>query len=240
MGVIVVLAAFAAGTYISSHLTPSTAPLSLEVAANLTAGPHPFAVHLTAEAAGGQPPYSYAWTLGDGTTAAGAAVNHTYLAWGTFVATAVVTDRSGASVVASRTLHVLPAHRQSSAINATNQTLGPGGSHAWVAPVTVPTTAASAWLNGTVRVTGCSLSGNCRAFAEVLSVSDMTNLTKGGTVSNPVWCSGTGGNCTGVENVSFSVALQPYAGETLYFVVYNSDTVWSQTVSAHAQFSVDY
>ncbi|SDF27016.1 PKD repeat-containing protein [Blastococcus aurantiacus] len=51
---------------------------------------------------------SYAWTLGDGTTATGRTVSHTYGAGGTYVVGLTVTDAAGATSTSSRLVQVSP------------------------------------------------------------------------------------------------------------------------------------
>ncbi len=67
-------------------------------------GVAPLSVTLTASASGGQTPYTYAWDLGDGSTASGSSVTHTYASVGNFGAKVTATD--GASKSASTTVYV--------------------------------------------------------------------------------------------------------------------------------------
>ena len=81
-------------------------PSTLQVSAQAIppSGVAPLSVTLTASASGGQPPYAYAWDLGDGSTASGPSVTHTYGSVGTFGAKVTVTD--GASKTAATTVYV--------------------------------------------------------------------------------------------------------------------------------------
>lgn len=75
--------------------------LQVTVSANPSSGYAPLATTLTAYASGGSAPYVYAWNLGDGSSATGASVSHTYQNAGTYNATVQVTDAAGQVVVGS-------------------------------------------------------------------------------------------------------------------------------------------
>lgn len=62
-------------------------------------------VGFTAETVGGQAPLSYAWDLGDGSTATGTSVTHTYADPGRYDATVTVTDDLGRTAQ-----HTIPVH----------------------------------------------------------------------------------------------------------------------------------
>jgi len=57
---------------------------------------------------GGTGPYTYSWALGDGSTAIGPTVSHTYLKSGNYTATLVVTDSSATiqTYTATRVMNV--------------------------------------------------------------------------------------------------------------------------------------
>jgi hypothetical protein len=55
---------------------------------------------------GGVPPYTVAWTFGDGGAGAGTTAAHTYMSPGTFTATAMVTDSKGSSAQASSSVSI--------------------------------------------------------------------------------------------------------------------------------------
>jgi len=65
------------------------------------------AVTFTASASGGSSPYSHSWDFGDGTTATGASVSHSYLLPGTYSVTLIVTDSNGQTVTTSQSITVL-------------------------------------------------------------------------------------------------------------------------------------
>src|SRR5262249_53307952 len=64
------------------------------------------AVTFQGSASGGSSPYSYAWNFGDGTTATGQAVSHTYANDGSYTATLKVTDPTGATASSSAAVTV--------------------------------------------------------------------------------------------------------------------------------------
>jgi len=73
-------------------------------------GPAPLDVAFTTTVVGGSPPYTYAWTFGDGGTGTGADPDHTYVSPGTYVAEVEVTDaaaRTGSATVT--TIVTVPA-----------------------------------------------------------------------------------------------------------------------------------
>lgn len=75
----------------------SVEPLSVTAQATATSGNAPLYSGLDATVSGGVPPYSYYWTLGDGTTSHQSSVGHTYDEEGSYTAKVVVTDSQGRS-----------------------------------------------------------------------------------------------------------------------------------------------
>ncbi|HZY92160.1 MAG TPA: PKD domain-containing protein [Thermoplasmata archaeon] len=71
---------------------PARTPPSVTGGPNVSHALAPLPVGFNVSATGGSPPYSFAWQFGDGGSAAGARVNHTYAAPGFFNATVTVTD----------------------------------------------------------------------------------------------------------------------------------------------------
>ncbi|HKC20300.1 MAG TPA: PKD domain-containing protein, partial [Candidatus Dormibacteraeota bacterium] len=86
-------------------------PMSVSASAAPVAGTEPLAVAFTASAAGGLAPYTFGWQFGDGTSASGTAVTHSYGA-GSFGPTLTVHDSAGGTwtaTVASINVQALPA-----------------------------------------------------------------------------------------------------------------------------------
>ncbi len=66
--------------------------LAVQIIADPTTGAAPFSVFFNSTATGGAPPYSYAWTFGDGGNGTGQWIDHTYTTAGTYQAMVTVTD----------------------------------------------------------------------------------------------------------------------------------------------------
>jgi PKD repeat protein len=88
---------------------PSTEPFSVSLIASATSGPAPLKVGFEGLVRGGQGPYSYSWTFGDGATSTSANPSHTYSAPGTYVATLTVRDAGSARAAYSVTISVRSA-----------------------------------------------------------------------------------------------------------------------------------
>jgi PKD repeat protein len=230
---LVVASGLAVVGFVSSTRPASPAPLQAMVQINRTSGPHPLTVAVSAVVTGGTPPYHYTWTFGDGGTASAAVASHVYHTRGTYQVLLHVTDQNNhTAVAASVTVNVAAVHQQTTFLNATSQSLGAGESMAWIRAISIPSTENSTWVYGETNVTGCSAGGNCDAYVEILDAQDEANLTKGGVVANPIWCFEVNGTCQSTRSASVAVNLDNLAGETVYFVVFNDDLVFSQTVSA--------
>jgi PKD repeat protein len=80
------------------------------------------ATAITALVSGGSPPFTLAWTLGDGTSAVGATVNHTYAASGSYSIALTVTDSVGVAVSAKATLTVQSVPSNSGTTSLTSGT----------------------------------------------------------------------------------------------------------------------
>ncbi len=93
--------------FIGKGVTENQRP-AVTVTASVAQGKAPLKVDFTAASTDpeGDLPLSYAWSFGDGATATGAAVSHTYTAAGTFSATATVTDARGAAGTAKAVITV--------------------------------------------------------------------------------------------------------------------------------------
>jgi PKD repeat protein len=63
-------------------------------------------VHFTGSASGGTQPYTYSWDFGDGFTATGVSVSHSYLLPGTYTVTLTVSDANGQTATLSKTITV--------------------------------------------------------------------------------------------------------------------------------------
>jgi PKD domain len=237
---LVLASGVAAAAYWPFPRPVATAPLAATIDINRTSGPHPFLVSVEANVSGGSPPYQYAWTFGDGGFAVTASATHQYSTHGNFQVLLRVTDHQNRTASAGVTVTVNPVHEELTVLNASNQTLGAGESKAWIVPITLPTTAVSARLQGTVNVTACSLGDNCLAYVEVLNVHDETNLTQGGAITNPIWCLLENGSCQANQTTAVDINLARYSGDTVYLVVFNTDLVWSQTVSARVYLNAAY
>lgn len=70
------------------------APLSCSASADQEEGIAPLQVHFTGSASGGNSPYTYAWTFGDGGSSSSKNPTHTYDSPGQYTATLAVTDNS--------------------------------------------------------------------------------------------------------------------------------------------------
>lgn len=90
----------AQGTAVSGTLSIRVNPpgvLTADARADKTTGPLPLTVAFTGTASGGIPPYTYAWTFGDGGQAASQNASHTYQAEGAFAVAFTARDSAGAS-----------------------------------------------------------------------------------------------------------------------------------------------
>ena len=95
-------------------------PLAATAAGTPLTGDAPMMVKLTGSGAGGVPPYSYAWDLGDGTTNAQADPTHVYSSRGTYTATLTLTDSKGTTSHASFQVTVYDPLRVTSSVTPTS------------------------------------------------------------------------------------------------------------------------
>jgi PKD repeat protein len=87
----------------ANHATSSASTLTITAIAALNAsagalpaiGDAPLTTTLNVATSGGQPPYSYSWDLGDGTTSSAATLSHVYATPGSYTASITVSDGSG-------------------------------------------------------------------------------------------------------------------------------------------------
>ena len=89
------------------HLRIVVYPVQVTATSNFTCGVAPLNVIFTGDAVGGQPPYTWAWTFGDGGTDTQQNPSHSYLTAGTYTAHATATDALGVSGTASVVVNVL-------------------------------------------------------------------------------------------------------------------------------------
>ena len=155
-------------------------PPTVTASASTLEGVAPLEVHFTSSAAGGIPPYTYAWTFGDGGAASVPEVSHTFRTGGSFPVTLRVTDaalRSG-----SQTLSIAVDPPLTAAASADRL----GG----VKPLTVNFTAGAsggvvpytyAWSFGDGATSAEQNPGHTYAmegnFTATLRVTDARNLT---------------------------------------------------------------
>lgn len=79
-------------------ITVSVTPLTLSISASTTHPEVNQSVSFTSTPSGGTPPYTFAWTFGDGGTATTQNATHAYAKAGTFTAILLVTDHLGNTV----------------------------------------------------------------------------------------------------------------------------------------------
>jgi PKD repeat protein len=89
-------------------------PLSFSASATPTPATANLTVALTSALSGGTAPYSYHWSLGDGSTSTAASLGHSYAKAGNYTVIANVTDALGASASSTFTLEVNAAPHASS------------------------------------------------------------------------------------------------------------------------------
>jgi PKD repeat protein len=83
-----------------------TSSLSAGASASTSSGQAPLTVHFTGSASGGNSPYTYRWTFGDGDSSNQKDPSHIYDESGSFTARLTVTDDSGTQDSASVNIHV--------------------------------------------------------------------------------------------------------------------------------------
>jgi PKD repeat protein len=96
-------------------------PLSASAGVSATVGAVPFLVNFTVSASGGYGAYTYNWTFGDGASASGTAVSHTYTVAGNYTAAITVRDQSGES---NRTFFLIQVAPRLSVSAETSSTSG--------------------------------------------------------------------------------------------------------------------
>lgn len=76
------------------HVDPNLQPVAA-IGANPASGVAPLTIDFNATVLSGDPPFTYDWDFGDGTTSTQEMVSHSYTDAGTFLATLTVTDADG-------------------------------------------------------------------------------------------------------------------------------------------------
>jgi len=92
-------------------------PLSARAGAAPTAGDAPVTAAFFGSASGGTLPYSFTWSLGDGTTSNAQNPSHLYGTAGTYTATLTVTDAQNHSAAAQATVDVSPTLSASDSVS---------------------------------------------------------------------------------------------------------------------------
>jgi PKD repeat protein len=90
-------------------ITVTSPPLTLKISATPTSAAVNQSITFTSTPAGGTPPYTYAWSFGDGTTATTRNATHEYAAAGKFTAELIVHDNVGSSASQNVTITVTSA-----------------------------------------------------------------------------------------------------------------------------------
>lgn len=118
-------------------------------------------------------------------------------------------------------------------IDTPSSTFGPGTTNAAVLVATLPTNYSSAWINGSLTVTGCTSVGNyCLAKAAIFTPTDWQNFESGGTVS-VIWCYSIQGTCQAEQTTVISSGdLTGYWGQALDVCLWSNATTESQQYSA--------
>ncbi len=94
----------------SVTIRPSAGSLAITVNATASSGAVPLQTTLQASGSGGTSPYTFAWILGDGTTASGPSVSHLYNQTGSYEPTVFVTDSTGRAGIAELLVAVTPVN----------------------------------------------------------------------------------------------------------------------------------
>jgi PKD repeat protein len=138
-------------------VTVTPAPLGVTASASPTTGDAPLLATLTAHPTGGTAPFSYAWTLGDGSTSTQAGFSHTYGA-GLYTIGLTITDAVAKTAYTTIYLTVYPS-------------------------LSVTTTAAPVAGNAPLQVAfTATASGGLAPFTYIWQFGDGTSGAGGGTV----------------------------------------------------------
>jgi len=214
----------------------SNSSLAVNDSATPSGGSHPLVVSFESHVAGGTPPYTYLWHLGDGTTAATPTAQDTYTVRGTYSVGLMVTDARGRSQNASTlSIEVNPIINAAIIVNSTTESVGPGPAGALVIPFVVPTigltpNSVNDSINGYVNVTACASScSNLKVFILIVTPAEARSIVDGGPV-NEVWCYGPGAaSCQPYQYAQINLNLDYYSGWTLDLLLYNTNPSQAQT-----------
>lgn len=179
------------------------------------------AVTFTGSASGGSPPYSYSWSFGDGSTAAGQSVTHTYSSQGSYTAGLTVTDSNTRTGTVSRTVAVsAPATPDFSMVATPNALLVQAGSsdsssidlaslNGFSGTVTFSAAASPQGLSASLSPMSVSLaSGGSGSSALTVGTTGSTQLG-----DYDVTVTGTSGSAQNAVHIQVTVSSSPPAGD---------------------------
>jgi len=152
-------------TATASHIV-NIRPASLAVDFNFTpASPRVGqSVNFTATATGGTVPYTFTWTFGDGSTASGRSVLHSYTAAGSFTTIITTSDSGGQTSTVSKTVNI-SAHGTTTIVTCSPSSVVANQSSTCTATVTDTSSSGATTPTGNVTFTPggtCTLvSGSC-------------------------------------------------------------------------------
>ena len=163
-------------------------PVVAAPTADVTCGYAPLNVAFTGAGSGGVPPYTYAWSFGDGATSTLINPSHSYLTVGNFTATLTVTDHLGHS--GSSSIAISTTTRMEVAVQGLPATTGPApltvNFASAVTGGTLPYAYSWDFGDGTATVSASAAQHTFTAagtYDVVLSVTDNCGHTKTGTLT---------------------------------------------------------
>ncbi|MGC8725115.1 MAG: PKD domain-containing protein [Thermoplasmata archaeon] len=87
---------------------PSNTTMTSTIIAKPTSGNVPLNVSFSAQVSGGNAPYTYTWSFGDGNSGTGVSVSHVYNQIGNYTVTLKVSDSSGNTATSNTVIKVIP------------------------------------------------------------------------------------------------------------------------------------